>query len=200
MNALLAALAADLQQTFTATATTGSAVLTNPSSIAGLQVGLPVFGPNVQRGATITSLSPLTLSLPALGNYIGATYASGFQTISRRFKFWTDCAAQPALFLRDSDEELDYPQGQAVLQMQTMKAELWIYSAAGENPDAAPATALNNLLDAVQSVFAPDDPSSGRFTLGGLVFWCRLERRIQQSPGDIDPPAIAVVDVEITVP
>lgn len=200
MTALYETLIASVQESFTATTTLNSPILTNVSTTAGLFLGLPVFGTSVPRGAVITSLSPLTLSLPATGNTYAAALSTGFLTTGRRLKFWTDVAEQPALFLRDGDEELDYPQEQGVLQLQTLKPEIWIYSNAGQNPDLAPATGLNNLLDAVQAAFAPDSPQTGRFTLGGLVFWCRLNGKVTKEPGDLDGQAIAIAEVEITVP
>ena len=197
MTALLNALTASVQTSFTADTATNSAVLSSPSMTSGLFVGLPVFGAGITRGAIIVSLSPLTLSLPATATGTAVALTTGFQTFSRRLKLWQDVTAQPALFLRDGDEALDYPN--TVLQQQTIRAEIWIYSNAGQNPDLAPATGLNNLLDAVQAAFAPDAPT-GQFTLGGLVAWCRMEGQITKSPGDLDGQAIAVADVLITVP
>lgn len=196
MTALFNKLVASVVTNFTADTQAGNVVLANPSS-AALFVGLPVFGKGIPSGAIIDCLSPLTLSLPATANALQVPLVTGFQTFSRRFRHWSDVAAQPALFLRDADEQLEYFNGSN--QRQTIKAEIWIYSNAGMNPDAVPATGLNNLLDAVQSVFTPDGPM-GMFTLGGLVSWCRLAGKIEKEPGDIGGQAIAVADVEITVP
>lgn len=198
MTALFNALIASVQTTLTADTSANLAILGNPSSTKDLFVGLPVFGPGIPRGATIRSLTPLTLSLAATANARGVAITTGFLTASRRLKSWGDVSAQPALFLRDTEEEVEY--FNIILQRQTIKAEVWIYSQAGQNPDIAPITGLNNLLDAVQGAFAPDDPMTGRFTLGGLVEWCRIEGRIEKSPGDLDGQAIAVADVSITVP
>ena len=121
----------------------------------------------------------------------------GILTSSRRFKFWQEVSEQPALFLRDADEELEY---ESQLQKQILKAEVWIYSKAGANPSIAPVTALNNLLDRLQDAFAPDQVTANRFTLGGLVHTCRLRGQVQKSPGDLDGQAIAVADVEIILP
>jgi hypothetical protein len=197
MTALFAALVASVKTSFTADTTASSVTLGAPSTSAGLFEGLPVFGPVIPRGAVIATLSPLTLSLPATADGAAIALTTGFLTFSRRFKFWTDVTAQPALFLRDGDEDLHYPN--TSLQIQTMKAEIWIYSNAGENPDLAPVIALNNLLDAVQSTFAPDSPTN-QFTLGGLVSWCRMVGKVEKDPGDASGQAIAVADVEIIVP
>jgi len=200
MAALFAALSNALQTSFTANTSANSVTLASPSSLAGLYVGLPVVGGSVPEGATIATLSPaLTLSLPALATATGVALLSGVMTFGRRVVPWSEVAAQPALFLRDGAfEELEYLQG--ILQRQTLRAEIWLYSDAGTNPDAVPASAINALLDAVQSVLAPDDPQSGRYTIGGLVEWCRMEGRVDKDPGDISGQAMAVADVLITVP
>lgn len=197
MTALFNTLVASVQMSFTANTTRGDPTLFNPSP-AGLFAGLPVFGDGIPRGAIIQTLSPLTLSLPATANGSNVTCTTGFQTFGRRLKFAKDVSAQPALFLRDSGEQLEYHE--IILQQQTLRAEAWIYSNAGENPDLAPSIALNNLLDCVQGAFSPDDPMSGRFTLGGLVHWCRLAGNIDKDPGDLNGQAIAVADIEIIVP
>jgi hypothetical protein len=199
MTALFNALLATVKTSFTADTTSGSNVLASPSTAAGLFIGLPVFGVGIPRGAVIDTLTPLALSQPATADGTAVAFTTGFLTFSRRFKFWTDVSAQPALFLRGGDEELEY-RNNIQLQQQTMKSEVWIYSKAGENPDLAPEIALNNLLDAVQSAFLPDNSMTHQFTLGGLVSWCRMIGRIEKSPGDLDNQAIAVADVEILVP
>lgn len=198
MTTLFNTLISSVVVSLTADTGANSMVLANPSSIAKLFVGLPVFGGSIPRGAVITSLSPLTLSLPAAVNAKAVSLSTGFLTTSRRLKHWSQVAAQPAMFLRSIDEENSY--ANITLQRLTIPAEIWIYSNAGEDPNAVPEIALNNLLDAVQAAFAPDDYQSGRFTLGGLVEWCRLEGKIEKESGDASGQAVAVADVLITVP
>jgi hypothetical protein len=198
MTALFNVLVASVQTSFTATTAAGNVGLTNVSSATGLFIGLPVVGGSIPRGSVITQLSPLELSLAPTANAIAVPMTTGFLTTGRRLKRWSDVEPQPALFLRSGDEDLEY--ADSINQTQTIDAEIWIYSNAGQNPDSVPETALNNLLDSVQAAFAPDDPSTNRFTLGGLVFWCRLEGRIEKDPGDTSGQAIAVADVLITVP
>lgn len=198
MVALFNVLVASVQTSFTADTAAGNVDLANVSTNTGLFIGLPVFGGTVPRGSIITSLSPLALSLPPTAAATAVPMSTGFLTTGRRLKRWSDVSAQPALFLRSADEDLEY--NDRSLQMQTMQAEIWIYSNAGQNPDIVPETALNNLLDAVQAAFAPDDQRTNRFTLGGLVQWCRMEGRIEKDPGDTGGQAIAVAEVQITVP
>lgn len=199
LTALYNALTASVETTFAADTQAGSVTLANPTTTAGLFLGLPVFGAGIPENAVIATVTPtLTMSLPANVNALQVPLETGFQTVSRRLKRWQDVKAQPALFLRDEDEDLEYQQ--TILQLQTIHASIWIYSNYGADPDVSPVTALNNLLDAVQVVFAPDDPMQQRFTLGGLVHWCRMSGKIMKASGDLDGQAIAVADVEIIVP
>jgi len=202
MQALFSTLVGALQVSFTATTEANSEVLTNVSSLAGLFLGLPVFGPGMQRECYIEAIDTVggtvTLTEPALASGTAVALTTGFQTTGRRIKFWSDVAAQPALFLRGMDEDLEYQN--IIQQAQTIRAEVWVYANAGSDPDAVPESLLNNILDALQAAFAPDDPMQQRFTLGGLVFWCRIAGRLDKLTGDIDSQAIAVVPVEITVP
>ena len=199
MTALFNVLVASVQTSFTAETAAGNVTLTNVSATKGLFLGLPVFGGTIPNGSVIAQLTPsLQLTLPPTGNATAVPMTTGFLTTGRRVKRWSDVPAQPALFLRSGDEDLEYVS--TIMQKQTIAGEIWMYANAGENPDAVPETALNNLLDAVQSAFAPDDQRSGRFTLNGLVEWCRLEGRVQKDPGDTSGQAIAVLDVQITVP
>lgn len=198
MTALFDALVDSCQTSFTADTEAGSVILSNPSTTSGLFVGLPVVGGTLPRGAVITQLSPLEVSLPAAVNALAVPLSTGFLTASRRFQFWSSVTDQPALFLQGKEEDLEYSEGN-VQQTQIIRAQFWIYSNSGKDPDAVPETALNNLLDAVQSVFQPDSPT-GQFTLGGLVSWCRMVGKVDKQPGDASGQAIAAADVEILVP
>jgi hypothetical protein len=183
---------------FTADTSANDPILANPSTSKGLFLGLPVVGGSIPRGSVITSLSPLTLSLAPTAAATAAPMTTGFLTTGRRLIPWNQVTSQPALFLRDGDEELQY--NEIVMQQQDIEAEIWIYSNAGQDPNAVPVTALNNLIDAIQCALRPDAPGTNRFTLGGLVHWCRLEGRLIKDPGDTSGQAIALVPVVITVP
>src|ERR1019366_3543005 len=105
----------------------------------------------------------------------------------------------PALFLRrigvtDENRDGDY-------LTTTLECELWIYCNAGQDPDAAPDSDLTGLEQLVRDSFAPDTFDGGeRFTLGGLVYWCRIEGRTDSLPGDQGSQAIAKIPVRITLP
>jgi hypothetical protein len=197
MSALFQALTSSVVTDFTADTAANNVELTNVSTTAGMFLGLPVFGGSINGPSYITSLSPLTLSNPPSASATGVSFITGFGTTGRRLKMWDDVAFQPALFTHEGDESTEYHG--TILPKATWTTEIYIYSKGGEDPQAVPVTLLNNLLDAVQSVFQPDDPMRGVYTIGGLVDWCRLGKILKES-GDMDGQAIAVMEVEIIVP
>ena len=199
MDALLTHLQAATALSLTASATSGSAVLTGIASTAGLFAGLPVFGPGVVKGATIATvgLSTVTLSDAVTAPTTSGAFAAGFQSWSRRLVHWSQCGSQPAGFLRRVGTHDAYDHD-SVWSITTLECEVWIYCDAGQNPDLAADVALNSLEQLVRSAFAPDDDE--RFTIGRLVHWCRFEGRGDSSPGDQGGQAISRLPVRITLP
>jgi hypothetical protein len=132
-----------------------------------------------------------------------ATPINGCDTwalLSRRLKLWSDVAGadQPALFVTEHGETVAY--GSESLPGKTvLNVDLFVYIAAGKDPDCIPARDLNVALDALQSCLAPG-PAEGRQTLGGLVAHCRIEGRIVKDPGDLDGQGLALVPVKILAP
>lgn len=120
--------------------------------------------------------------------------------VSRRVKLWSDVAAadQPALFIAEHGETIAYASentpGKTILNV-----DLLLYVAGAKDPESIPARDLNVALDALFSALAPD-PASGRQTLGGLVYRCRIEGRIVKDPGDLDGQGLALVPVRILAP
>lgn len=136
--------------------------------------------------------------LSALLTYLQTTLGTNFQTYTRKEKFLVNVDAQPVLFVRQIGG--DYEFGSTIQQTVTMDVEIWIGCAASQD-DATPSdTELNVLKKLVLDAFAPDDRWSGRFTLSGAVFWCRIEGHSDQYPGDIGPNSLCALPVKITLP
>lgn len=124
--------------------------------------------------------------------------ATGVKTSGRRLKFATDVSEQPALFLDDRGTEYDaHPTGLG--PKRHMMADVWLYTNGGKNPDAVPATELNNMIDAIETALDPS-PVTNTQTLGGLVVHCWIEGRPEFYSGHLDGQAIAVIPVKILVP
>lgn len=125
------------------------------------------------------------------------TATQGFKTFSRREVFLTDINAQPALLLRQVGANYEFQKN--IFSRTTIDAEIWIACPATQNSDLPSDTDLNLLKYSVLDAFEPDE-ASGRFTLGGLAFWCRVEGQSEQYPGDIGNQSLCKLPVKITVP
>jgi len=202
LSALFALITNSVVVNFTGQAHSGSATITGVSSVAGLFTGLPVFGPGVPNLAVIESFDPIALTCTLDQNLTsnsdpGAAFATGFLTSSRRLRLWAETPEQPAIFLRHTDDDDTY--NQTVMQKTVISAEIWIYSQAGKDPDAAPDVTLNNLAKCVRSALAMDVRGRPQ-TLGGLVQWARIEGRSEYDPGDLDNQSKALIPVKILCP
>lgn len=201
MSNLFAILQNSIKTSFTADVANGSNVLSNPSTLANLFVGLPVIGPGIPSSSVLTNLAPLTMSSNATADGPASALTTGFMTSSRRFRHWRQVPSQPALFLRDAEEDISYDM--TLLPKQVITPQLWLYTNVGQNPDAVPAITLNNILDAIEGptgVMRPDNVMTRKFTIGGLVEWCRIVGKIDKESGDAAGQAVAVADIEIIVP
>ena len=202
MEALFASLQAAAVLPFTASAAVGSTTLTSVSTFTGLFAGLPVFGPGVSSGTVISALNPdagtITLSNPVTSAVTAGAFTTGFATSSRNASHWTQVSSQPALFLRRIgviDEE------QETFTITTLECEAWIYSNAGANPDVVPDMVLACLEQLIRQSFVPDgDYGDNRFTLGGMVYWCRVSGKTRVATGDPSGQAVAKIPILITLP
>jgi hypothetical protein len=132
----------------------------------------------------------MTALLSAISNAVPS-----FVTVGRRVKHWTQVQDQPALFLRRVGM-MDHHNGS--MATTTMECEIWIYCNDGSDPDVTPDSVLTALEQEVRAVFTPNDQN--RFTIGGLVYWCRIEGKTDVSPGDQGPQAIARIPIRVTLP
>jgi len=204
LTALYNLLVPGLTASFFATVSSGSAVLTGVSAIAGnLWQGLPLFGPGLAPGTYIQAIGAgtVTMTLPAAASSAGEVQiTSGLQTSGRRLQPWGEVAAQPALFLRHIGDEF-LPRRPRLPGRVEIEAEIWLYSAGGDDVDVAPEIALNYLIDAVAELIEPQGATETQ-TLGvpALVTHCWLDGKAALYPGDLGGSAIAVLPVKILVP
>lgn len=127
-------------------------------------------------------------------------YVAPFQTKERRVQHWSLVSAQPALFLRHIGTT-DEHAGDQFFTITTLECEIWIYANGGKDPNATPDVELNYLVQKVRQSFVADgDYGDTRCTLGGLVYWARIEGKSDYSPGDQGGQAIARIPVRITLP
>lgn len=116
---------------------------------------------------------------------------------SRRLKLWSDVEAFP--YLMQVEHEEDIFQTTSLEYRRTLHAEWWVYHKAPEDPDEAPSTFSNLMMDAIEAALAPEDLDS-RQTLGGLVHHCWLNGKIIKVPGDLDGSGLLIAPISILVP
>lgn len=206
MTALFNLLVSSIVTSFTGN-THSNTTIDNLSSTKGLFLGLPVFGPGVPSGTVISGIgsSSITLSQAATATAAGGAFSTGFVTTSRRLQHWGVVTAQPAMFLvsgRPGGGNHYPPRPPTILPKITLEPEIWIYSNAGSDPDLAPDSALNSILDAIDAALQPTgrDKVLGRLTLGGLVEHCWIEGEVEIFAGYLGPQALAIVPVRAMVP
>lgn len=122
---------------------------------------------------------------------------AAFPTIDRRVKHWSQVSEQPALLIRCIGQD-DVWAGEG-LAVTVLDVELWIYSQAGQNPDAVPETGLNQLVSTVRVALAPGVDEENQ-TLNGLVYRARIEGRTTFDPGDLDGQSKATIALKLMLP
>ena len=131
----------------------------------------------------------------ALWNKVKAT--PGIVTASRRLQHWADVpkVSQPALYQAQAGEMAMLEHG--LPTKWHLSVNLYIYVTAEEDPYASPAPALNAILDAIEAAVGPE--LSGYQTLGGLVYDCKINGKIETLEGVLGGQEVAIVPIEIQV-
>ena len=120
----------------------------------------------------------------------------GLVTCSRRLKYWSDVSPiqQPAMFVTVGSQHVRQIKG--FPSQYDLIAKVWIYTHSTD-PSVSPATALNNLLDQVDSVLKPAAPQDKQ-TLGGLVEHCWIDGEIETFEGGLGEQEVAVFFIKIS--
>lgn len=120
----------------------------------------------------------------------------GLKTKSRKLKHWTDVPAseQPALFQAQRSENAA-TSGNGTAVRWTLNVDIYVY--VKTTGAASPATKLNNLLDAIETALAPDNPIRNTNTLGGLVVHCRIDGTVETDEGNLGDQAVCIIPVVI---
>lgn len=139
-----------------------------------------------------------------LGLIRGMTFANeingqtAWKTVDNRLKLFNsvDASLQPAAYLvthRETDEYRSLG-----LLRRRLDLGIWCYARSDNSPGAP---ALDTMMEAFEATFCtPDSVKSGQFTLGGMVYWCRIEGKVFKDPGDIDNQAMLVVPLVVEMP
>ena len=118
-------------------------------------------------------------------------------TVPAKLRLWGNVAPdqQPAAFLVSHRESDEY-RGLGLVRRR-LELGVWCYSRADSEPGGPQ---LDVMMQAFEAAFnIQDNFSSGSNTLGGLVYWCRIEGKTFKDPGDIDPNSQTLLIVPIVV-
>ena len=124
--------------------------------------------------------------------------AQSWNTISNRLRLWADVSVdqQPAAFLV-THREMDEYRGLGLLRRR-LELGIWCYCRSDNSPGGP---MLDTMMEAFEAAFnVVDNPSDNSNTLGGLVYWCRIEGRVFKDPGDIDNQTLLIVPLIVEMP
>jgi len=129
--------------------------------------------------------------------------AADFTATSRRFMHWDQVNETQMPFLtmlKTGEQRGRQTEGLPAL---TINAHVFVYLSAGMDPEDVPDSAMNTLLDAIDTAVAPsgaDALAGNKQTLGGLVSHCYPFGPVFIDTGDIDGKAVAAIPFQILVP
>lgn len=141
--------------------------------------------------AVLALIQNMTFATPINGK---TTWA----TVSNVLRLWGDVSAdqQPYAALVTHKETDEY----RGLGLYRRRLDLMVYCYS--RSDSAPgAPDLDTMMQAFEAAFnTVDDPSRNANTLGGLVYWCRIEGKVFKDPGDLDKQTMLVVPIVVEMP
>lgn len=121
-----------------------------------------------------------------------------WQTVSNRLRLWADVPSdqQPAAFLV-THREIDEYRGLGLLRRR-LELAVWCYSRSDGSPGQPQ---LDLMMQSFEAAFnVPDNMSDNSNTLGGLVYWIRIEGKVFKDPGDIDNQTLLIVPLVVEMP
>jgi hypothetical protein len=110
---------------------------------------------------------------------------------------------KPGLFLVKPRENNTYNDTRGLPPIREMHFLAVIYTDVSNDATAVPADDIDDLLDAIDAALAPavldQLNNSGRQTLGGLVYDCRVEGESDLAPGDVQGKGQTVVPIRVII-
>lgn len=148
---------------------------------------------NTVMTAVLNTIQGMTFNTPING-------ATTWRMVSDRLRLWGDVPVdqQPAAFLV-THREMDEYRGLGLLRRR-LDLGIWCYCRSDNAPGGP---MLDTMMEAFEQSFMVngiDNPAENLNTLGGLVYWIRLEGRVFKDPGDIDYQTMLIVPFSVEMP
>ena len=123
---------------------------------------------------------------------------NGIVTVDRRLKHWNDVPpeSQGYIGMAQVNESGDYAAGRT--EQWHLRCVLYLYIHEADDT-LSPAPKLNTAMDAVNSIFTPDNHNVNTCTFGGLVHYARIEGTVETDEGTLGSQAVARIPVEMLV-
>jgi hypothetical protein len=146
------------------------------------------------KAATFAKITSMTFATPVQGQ-------STWVTASQKLKLWgeVDVTLRPAVFLVSHSEEDEY-RGLG-LYRRRLRLAAWCYTRCSETDIGD--TQLDTIMDSFEATFgqaAVDNFSTNECTLGGLVYFVRIDGKVFRDPGDLDNDAMLIVPLLVEMP
>lgn len=124
----------------------------------------------------------------------------GLKTCSRRLRHFDDVSPAdcPALFMVQKSQTTRTQT--RVPTIWELDVELVLYVKTDGSHDSTPATALNDVLDAIEAALEPTNRIDPRQTLGGLVYDCKINGAIDTDEGTMGEMAGAIIPIRLVIP
>lgn len=148
---------------------------------------------NAVMSSILNIIQGMTFATPINGS-------TTWKTVSNRLRLWGDVNSdqQPAAFLV-THQEMDEYRGLGLLRRR-LNLGVWCYCRANGGQGAP---LLDTMMESFEQSFITngiDNPGENLNTLGGLVYWCRIEGRVFKDPGDIDNQTMLIVPLIVEMP
>jgi hypothetical protein len=146
---------------------------------------------NQVMGVILAKIASMTFSSPING-------ATTWRKTTDRLSLWGDVAPdqQPYAALVTHREEDEY-RGLG-LYRRTLELGVWCYSRSDSSPGGPD---LDTMMEAFETTFnVADNFSHNTNTLGGLVYWCRIQGKTFKDPGDLDNQTLLILPLRVEMP
>lgn len=124
--------------------------------------------------------------------------ATTWRLVTNRLSLWGDVLPEQQPYAAIvTHREMDEYRGLGLLRRR-LELGIWCYSRSDNSPGGPD---LDTMMEAFEAAFnVPDNFSTNCNTLGGLVYFCRIEGRVFKVPGDLDNQTLLIVPIIIEMP
>ncbi len=140
-------------------------------------------------------------AIQALIGVVSGAYAWKLGPV-RRLKLWSDVpvVSRPACFFFEGGQET-YSWTESAVPKRIIEVKVFIYLNSKDSTSVGGAL-VNDVMDAFDSAFALSgaDIATGRNTLGGAAYHCRIDGKVLKDPGDLDGDAVLIAPIKIILP